>query len=62
MLIGVNKMNEIEVDKAFSDFLDDDQYEKAIDALFELIQAAFTAGWKAALGSDIEKVMKIDKR
>ena len=42
-------MNEIEFDQAFSEFLDDDQYEKTNDALFELIHAAFTAGWKAAL-------------
>lgn len=55
-------MNEIEFDKALSEFLDDKQYEKTSDALFELIQAAFTAGWKAALGSDIGAVMKIDKR
>lgn len=55
-------MNEIEFDKAFSEFLDDEQYEKVNDALFDLIQTAFTAGWKAALSSDIGKVMKIDKR
>ena len=55
-------MNEIEFDKALSDFLDDDRYEQTNDALFELIRAAFTAGWKAALGSDIGKVMNIDKR
>ena len=55
-------MNEVEFDKAFSDFLDDEQYERVNDALFELIQAAFTAGWKAALGSDIGKIMKIEER
>ena len=55
-------MNEIEFDKAFSDFLDDERYERANDALFELIQAAFTAGWKAAFGSDIGKIMKIEKQ
>ena len=55
-------MNEIEFDKALSEFLNDEQYEKTNDALFELIRAAFTAGWKAALGSDIGKIMKIDKR
>ena len=54
-------MNEIEFDKAFSEFLDDEQYEKVNDALFELIQAAFAAGWKAALGSDIGRIMNIDK-
>lgn len=48
-------MDEIKFDQAFSEFLDDDQYEKTSDALFELIQAAFAAGWEAALGSDIGK-------
>ena len=52
-------MNEIEFDKAFSEFLDDDQYEKVNEALFELIQTAFTAGWKAAMGSDLKKIMDI---
>ena len=55
-------MNEIEFDKAFSEFLNDEQYEKTNNALFELIQAAFIAGWKAALDSDVGKIMKIDKR
>ena len=55
-------MNEIEFDKAFSEFLDNEQYGKTSDAMFELIQAAFTAGWMAALGSDIGKVIGIDKR
>ena len=55
-------MNEMEFDKAFSEFLDDEQYEKTSDALFKLIRSAFTAGWKAALGSDVGKVMQIDKR
>ena len=55
-------MNEVEFDQAFSEFLDDEQYEKTNDALFELIQAAFTAGWKAALGSDIGKVVNMEKR
>ena len=52
-------MNEIEFDKAFSEFLDDDQYEKVNDALFELIQTAFAAGWRAAMGSDLKKIMDI---
>ena len=55
-------MNEIEFDKALSEFLDDDQYEKTSEVMFSLIRAAFTAGWKAALGSDIGAVMKIEKR
>ena len=55
-------MNEIKFDKAFSEFLDDEQYEKTSEAMFSLMRAAFAAGWQAALGSDIGKVMKIDKR
>ena len=41
-------MNEIEFDKALSDFLDDDECEKINEAVFRLVHAAFTAGWKAA--------------
>ena len=52
-------MNEIEFDKALSDFLDDEECEKINEAVFQLIRAAFTAGWKAALGSDLKKIMDI---
>ena len=55
-------MNEIDFDKALSDFLDDEQYEKTSEAMFGLIRAAFAAGWKAALGSETEKIINIDKR
>lgn len=55
-------MNEIEFDQALSDFLDDDVCEQFNESVFELARAAFTAGWKAALGSDIGRVMNIDKR
>ena len=55
-------MNEIEFDKALSDFLDDEESEQVNEAVFQLVRAAFTAGWKAALGSDIGKIMKIEKR
>ena len=55
-------MNEIEFDKALSDFLDDEECEKINEAMFQLIRAAFAAGWKAALGSDIGKIIKIDER
>lgn len=55
-------MNEIEFDKALSGFLDDAQCEQVSETLFELVRAAFTAGWKAALGSDLRGVMKVDKR
>lgn len=55
-------MNEIEFDQALPQFLDDQTCEKVNESVFELVRAAFTAGWKAALGSDIGKVMRIDKR
>ena len=55
-------MDEIEFDKALSDFLDDEECEQINEAVFQLIRAAFTAGWKAALGSDIGKVISINKR
>ena len=41
-------MNEIEFDKALSDFL---------DALFALIRSAFAAGWRAAMDSDLKTVL-----
>ena len=55
-------MNEIEFDTALSDFLDDSEYEKVNEAVFGLIRSAFTAGWRAAMGSDLKGVIKIDKR
>lgn len=55
-------MNEIEFDQALYNFLDDTQYEQVNEALFQLIRSAFTAGWKAAMGSDLKQVMNIDKR
>ena len=46
-------MNEVEFDKALSDFLDDEECEKVNETVYGLIRAAFAAGWKAALGSDL---------
>ena len=45
-------MDEVEFDKAFSEFLDDSTYDKASDYLFQLAKAAFMAGWKAAVDSE----------
>ena len=42
-------MNEIEFDKALSDFLDDEECEAASEAVYQLIRAAFAAGWKSAM-------------
>lgn len=36
---------------AFSNFLDRREYDDAESALFELVRAAFLAGWKAAGGT-----------
>lgn len=55
-------MNELEFDKALSDFLDDSQCEQVSEALFALVRGAFTAGWKAAMGSDLRQVMDIEKK
>ena len=44
-------MDEIEFDRAFSEFLDNPVYDKANEYLFELTKAAFIAGWKAAMDS-----------
>lgn len=55
-------MNEIEFDQALSKFLDDNQYERINESVFELVRAAFTAGWKAAMGSDLKGVMDIEKK
>ena len=52
-------MNEIEFDKALSEFLDDEECEQINETVFQLIRSAFTAGWKAALGSDLKKIMDI---
>lgn len=54
-------MNELEFDKALSNFLDDSECERANEVLFALIRGAFTAGWKAAMGSDLKKVMDLGK-
>lgn len=51
-----------ELDKALADFLDDDQCEATSEAIYQLIRAAFTAGWSAAIGSDIGRVITIEKR
>ena len=55
-------MNEVEFDKAFSEFLDDEECEKRNEAVFQLIRSAFTAGWKAALGSGIGKMIEMEKQ
>lgn len=49
-------MDEIEFDKAFSEFLYDASYDKANNCIYELARAAFIAGWKAAMNSEAKVV------
>ena len=49
-------MNSDELEKAYSDFLDGEVYDKAEDELFHLIRAAFVAGWNAAKRDNIKIV------
>ena len=37
-------------EKAFSDFIDRKEYDKAENALFSMVRTAFKAGWLAAGG------------
>lgn len=52
-------MNEVEFDKALSEFLDDDEYERVSEAVFSLIRSAYAAGWKAAMDSNLKAVQNI---
>ena len=53
-------MNEMEFDKALSNFLDYTQCEAFSEALFGLVRSAFAAGWRAAMGSDLKELMDAD--
>jgi len=57
----VRKLNELEFDKASAEFLDDEEYEKVNESVFSLVQNAFTAGWVAAMGSDLKAVMDVGR-
>ena len=55
-------MDEIEFDRAFSEFLDNPVYDKANEYLFELTKTAFMAGWKAAMDSKSKAVADSPKQ
>lgn len=55
-------MNEVEFDQALSNFLEQEGCEQAGEALFQLVRMSFTAGWNAALGSDLKQVVDVDRR
>lgn len=46
--------DEKDYDIAFSGFIDGNEYDKAEDALYLLVSAAFKAGWLAAGGKKID--------
>ena len=41
-------------EKAFADFIDRREYDKAQNALFDMIRISFKAGWQAAGGNPPE--------
>ncbi len=47
-------MNSDNFEKAFNDFLERKEYDTAENALFEIVRAAFTAGWQAAGGEPLK--------
>ena len=53
----------MDFERAFSDYLDTSEYEKAESALFDITRAAFKAGWLAAQSavSPKNKILEIKK-
>ena len=41
-------------EKAFADFIDRREYDRAQNALFEMVRISFKAGWQAAGGNPPE--------
>ncbi len=41
----------VDFEKAFSDFIDRREYDKAQNALFDMVRISFKAGWEAAGGN-----------
>ena len=54
---GIDEKEIDEFEGKFSDFIDGEEYDKAEDALFAVIRAAYAAGWRdaKAAGSDCGK-------
>ena len=50
LLLGVFCMMSNKFEAAFSSFLDRHEYDDAESALFDIVRAAFLAGWRAAGG------------
>ena len=54
---------EIDMEKAFDNFLHGSKYDKAESELFSIVRAAFVAGWKSAGGDPpkADEILKIIK-
>ena len=61
LLFGVFCMMSNKFEAAFSSFLDRHEYDDAESALFDIVRAAFLAGWRAAGGEgpQAERVFQI---
>ena len=46
-------MHTNQFEQAFGDFLSRPEYDEAENALFEIVRAAFEAGWNAAKGAPL---------
>lgn len=53
-----------DLERAFSEFIDRQEYDKAENALFDIVRIAFVAGWNAAGGqlSYSQKVVRLVNR
>lgn len=47
-------MKHADFEKAFADFIDRREYDKAQNALFDMVRISFKAGWQAAGGNPPE--------
>ena len=47
-------MNSDNFEKTFNDFLERKEYDEAENALFEIVRAAYAAGWLAAGGEALK--------
>lgn len=61
LLLGVFCMMSNKFEAAFSIFLDRHEYDDAESALFDIVRAAFLAGWRAAGGEgpQAERVFQV---
>ena len=57
IMLDIDEKERDEFEGKFSDFIDGAEYDKAEDALFTVIRAAYAAGWRdaRASGSDCGK-------